>query len=147
MKERSRRSKWYLFHCRWHFLFPKVLKFAHVRRDTDSKDVLWKLYEDSGSIAYKTVILSRLLLLRMPYFEAEIAKSEQYPHEVAWEDFGSEMFDLLAACTRMLSHIITTSEVMGEFLGEEDYKKELRRLQELKEEYLSRKSTKDEGTK
>lgn len=131
-----------MWHSKWHSLFPKVLKLARVRREEKSKEVLWKLYEESNSIAYKTVILSRLLLLRVPYFEAEIAKSEQYPHEVNWEDFGEEMFELLAACTRQLSHIITTSEVMGEFLGEEGYGKELSRLQAMKDEYYKNKARK-----
>ena len=135
-------DKQYWWHGLWYRIFQKALKMARVRRDApkrdESKEVLWKLYEETDSIAYATLILSRLLLLRLPYFEEEIAKSEQYPHEVAWEDFGDEMFELLAMCSKQLSHIITQSEVMGEFLGS-DHQKELRRLQAIKDEYYAKK--------
>lgn len=121
---------------RWINIFPKLLKVAHVSQFRDeqekSKATLYKLYENSDSISYRAVILSRLLLLRLKYFESEIAKSEQYPHEVEWEEFGSEMFDLLCMSTDLITTLITNSEVMEEFL-KPDHVRELRKLRELKE--------------
>ena len=121
----------------WSKLFPRILKVAHVTkwspRQEEEKDILWKLYDKSDSISYRTVILDRLLLLRLRYFESEIAKSEQYPHEVNWGDFGDEMFELLAICERQLNHIITTSKVMEEFL-KPDHVKELRELEKYRKQ-------------
>ena len=125
---------------KWGKLFPKVLDLAHVSRyDPDSKDVLYKLYRESDSIAYRTVILSRLLNLRLKYFESKIAESENYPHEVDWEDFGDEMFELLAMSEDMLSTLITESKTMEEFLSPE-HNKELRELKELKRQLKEKKN-------
>lgn len=120
---------------KWSNILPKILKVAHVNRydQGKSKDTLYKLYRETDSISYRAVILSRLLILRLKYFESKIAESENYPHEVDWDDFGDEMFELLAMSEDLLSTIITKSAVMEEFLGPE-HKKELRKLEELKEE-------------
>ena len=121
---------------KWGNIFPKILKVAHVNRtepQEKSAKKLYRLYEESDSISYRAVILSRLLLLRLKHFESEIAKSEQYPHEVEWEEFGSEMFDLLCMSENLISTLITNSEVMEEFLTPE-HNSELRKLQKLKEE-------------
>ena len=118
---------------KWGKIFPKILKVAHVSRyeQEKSKDELWKLYHETDSISYRAVILSRLLILRLKYFESKIAESENYPHEVDWDDFGDEMFELLAMSEDLITTIITKSEVMEEFLGPE-HAKELRKLEELK---------------
>ena len=121
---------------KWGNIFPKILKVAHVNctePQEKSAKKLYKLYEESDSISYRAVILSRLLLLRLKYFESEIAKSEQYPHEVEWEEFGGEMFDLLCMSEDLITTLITKSEVMEEFLSPE-YNSELRKLKKLKEE-------------
>ena len=118
----------------WHHLFPKILNVAHISRyNPDSKEVLYRLYRETDSIAYRAVILSRLLILRLRYFESEIAKSENYPHEVDWDAFGDEMFNLLAMSEDMITTLITRSEAMQEFL-KPNHLQELRRLQELKAE-------------
>jgi len=118
----------------WHHLFPKILKVAHISRyNPDSKEVLYRLYRETDSIAYRAVILSRLLILRLRYFESEIAKSENYPHEVDWDAIGDEMFNLLTMSEDMITTLITRSEAMQEFL-KPNHLQELRRLQELKVE-------------
>lgn len=118
----------------WHHLFPKILNVAHISRyNPDSKEVLYRLYRETDSIAYRAVILSHLLILRLRYFESEIAKSENYPHEVDWDAIGDEMFNLLAMSEDMITTLITRSEAMQEFL-KPNHLQELRRLQELKAE-------------
>ena len=106
---------------------------AHVSRyeQEKSKDELWKLYNETDSISYRAVILSRLLILRLKYFESKIAESENYPHEVDWDDFGDEMFELLAMSEDLISTLICKSEVMEEFLKPDNIK-ELKKLEELK---------------
>lgn len=119
---------------KWGNIFPKILKVAHVshREQEKSKEELYKLYGETDSISYRAVLLSRLLILRLKYFESKIAESEQYPHEIDWDDFGDEMFELLCMSEDMITTLITKSEVMEEFLSP-DYNKELRKLRELKE--------------
>lgn len=120
---------------KWGNIFPKILKVAHVSRyePEKSKEELYRLYEKSDSISYRAVLLSRLLILRLKYFESEIAKSEQYPHEVDWDEFAPEMFDLLCMSEEMITTLITKSEVMEEFLSP-DHLDELKNLRKLKEQ-------------
>jgi len=124
---------------KWHNLFTRILKVAHIScyercyEQEKSKDELWKLYHETDSISYRAVILSRLLILRLKYFESKIAESENYPHEVDWDDFGDEMFELLAMSEDLITTLITQSEVMGEFL-KPDHIKELRKLEEIKKQ-------------
>ena len=121
---------------KWGNIFPKILKVAHINctePQEKSARQLYQLYKHSDSISCRAVILSRLLLLRLKHFESEIAKSEQYPHEVDWEDFGGEMFDLLCMSEDLITTLITKSKVMEEFLSP-DCASELRKLQKLKEE-------------
>lgn len=126
---------------KWGKLFPRILKVAHVSQyeQEKSKDELWKLYNETDSISYRAVILSRLLILRLKYFESKIAESENYPHEVDWDDFGDEMFELLAMSEDLISTLICKSEVMEEFL-KPDHIKELKRLEELKRQFKGRKN-------
>jgi hypothetical protein len=118
---------------KWGKLFPRILIVALVSRyeQEKSKDELWKLYNETDSISYRAVILSRLLILRLKYFESKIAESENYPHEVVWDDFGDEMFELLAMSEDLISTLICKSEVMEEFL-KPDHIKELKKLEEIK---------------
>ena len=121
---------------KWGNIFPKILKVAHVNRtepQDKSKEELYQLYSKSDSISYRAVILSRLLILRLKHFEREIAKSEQYPHEVDWDEFAPEMFDLLCMSEDLITTLITMSEVMEEFLSP-DYTDELKALRKLKDE-------------
>ena len=120
---------------KWGNIFPKILKVAHVSRyeSEKSKEELYRLYEKSDSISYRAVLLSRLLILRLKYFESEIAKSEQYPHEVDWDEFAPEMFDLLCMSEEMITTLITKSEVMEGFLSP-DHLDELKNLRKLKEQ-------------
>jgi hypothetical protein len=78
------------------------------------------------------------LILRLKYFESKIAESENYPHEVDWDDFGDEMFELLAMSEDLISTLICKSEVMEEFL-KPDHIKELKKLEELKRQLKEKK--------
>ena len=119
---------------KWSNIFPDVLKLSHVStfEPEKSKETLWKLYHESDSMSYRAVLLDRLLLLRLKHFEAEIAKSEEYPHEIDWDSFGTEMFDLLAMCEDTLGTLITESGIMAEFL-KPDHIEELEKLKKYKE--------------
>lgn len=121
---------------RWGSIFPKIAKVAHVNRtepQEKSKEELLQLYSKTDSISYRAVILSRLLILRLKHFETEIAKSEQYPHEVDWDEFAPEMFDLLCMSEDLITTLVTKSEVMEEFLSP-DHSEELKSLRKLKRE-------------
>lgn len=113
----------------WDSLFPRVLK---VCRKKSYKD-LYKAYNESDSISFKTVVLSRLLNRRMKVFEEKLAQSANYPHEVDWDAIGEEMFTLLEMCKSQLGIIITKSEVMEEMLNSNPYK-DLRLLKSIKED-------------
>lgn len=113
----------------WSRLFPRIL---NVCRNKSYQD-LYEAYNESDSISFKTVVLSRLLNRRMKVFEDELAQSENYPHEVDWDAIGEEMFTLLEMCKTQLGIIVTKSKVMEEMLSSNPYK-DLRLLKSIKEE-------------
>lgn len=73
------------------------------------------------------MILNKLLARRLPLFESEIAKSEEYPHEVDWDSFVSEMFDLLCLCRKQLDDLSVCSDIMEENTVS-DYKLDLNKI-------------------
>ena len=113
----------------WSRLFPRILKVCRSKSYQD----LYKAYNESDSISFKTVVLSRLLNRRMKVFEEKLAQSENYPHEVDWDAIGEEMFTLLEMCKSQLGIIITKSKVMEEMLSSNPYK-DLRFLKSIEEE-------------
>lgn len=114
-----------MFKGLWATLFPKTMKICREKTEKE----LYECYYNTDSISYGAVILYKLITRRLPHFEEEIAKSENYPHEVDWDVIGSEMFDLLSMCKKTLSNIVTSSEIMEEYL-DDNYKEELRTLRE-----------------
>lgn len=113
----------------WSMLLPRALK---VCRNKSYKD-LYKAYNESDSISFKTVVLSRLLNRRMKVFEDTLAQSVTYPHEVDWDAIVEEMFTLLEMCKSQLGIIITKSKVMEEMLNSNPYS-DLRLLKSIKED-------------
>lgn len=114
-----------MFKGLWATLFPKTMK---VCREKTEKE-LYECYYNTDSMSYGAVILYKLLARKIPFFEDEIAKSVNYPHEVDWDLIGMEMFDLLSMCKKTLENIVTSSEVMEEYLDDR-YKDELKALKE-----------------
>ena len=113
----------------WSRLFPRILKVCKNKSYED----LYKAYNESDSISFKTVVLSRLLNRRMKVFEDKLAQSANYPHEVDWDAIGEEMFTLLEMCKPQLGIIITKSKVMEEMLNSNPYK-DLRLLKSIKKD-------------
>lgn len=83
--------------------FGRMLKKYRKHSEED----LYREWREEDSISRRAVILWKLLKKRLPHFESEIGKSQYYPHEVDWDEFGDEMFELLAMCEEQLSHMVT----------------------------------------
>lgn len=113
----------------WSRLFPRILNVCRSKTYED----LYKAYNESDSISFKTVVLSRLLNRRMKVFEEKLAQSANYPHEVDWDAIGEEMFTLLEMCKSQLGIIVTKSKVMEEILSSNLYK-DLRFLKSIEED-------------
>ena len=125
----------------WNTLLSKVFKATRtsIFREEDGKNMLYKQYEETDEIPLKALVLDKLLIHRIKHFEAEIAKSEQYPHEVDWDEIGDEMFNLLITAEDMLSTIVCRSSYMQDFLSRK-YRKELDTLQRIHDQYTPRKN-------
>lgn len=67
------------------------------------------LYEQTHDELVKMACLKKLLHLANKRFETVIAKSDSAPYEVAWEDIGDEMWNLLQMSEHVLGFIVTSN--------------------------------------